>query len=93
MRKSSLRRLASVTGVLVAAAALPLVTSAPAHATPGDCERVVEKAGYKVGPKVQQACAEAEVVRGVEACLIDLNRAGVHPKVVGDACAEAVRWI
>lgn len=87
MRKTSLRRLASATGVLVAAAALPLVTSAPAHAAPIDCERVVQKAGYKAGPKVQEACRVADTPNaGFTMCVLQLTQIGVNPMVASTAC-------
>ncbi|MEU5300567.1 hypothetical protein ACH4YO_20790 [Streptomyces noursei] len=55
MRKA-VRRLVAATGVLVTAAALPVVATAPAQANTIQCTTYLDGLGYKVGPNVRQAC-------------------------------------
>ncbi|BCK71253.1 hypothetical protein Srufu_052060 [Streptomyces libani subsp. rufus] len=55
--RQALRRIAATTGILVAAAAIPLVTAGPAQAANSlDCELYLLDKGYKVGPKASKAC-------------------------------------
>ncbi|WP_407555376.1 hypothetical protein QOM21_36430 [Streptomyces sp. Pv4-95] len=92
MGKAPLRRLAAVTGVLVAAAALPLVATAPAHADGFDCQQIVAKAGYKVGKKVYRACSTGEEPpAGPAVCTVQLQWLGVKQSVAMRACDAAAR--
>lgn len=56
--RNALRRLAAATGVLVAGAALPLVVTAPAQASTGDCTAYLSSKGYIVGKRVLAVCED-----------------------------------
>lgn len=51
------KRAATVAGLVVAGALVPLATAAPASASQGQCTGVVSTYGYIVGPKVLAACS------------------------------------
>ncbi|MFI0150886.1 hypothetical protein [Streptomyces lydicus] len=53
---NAIRRLAAAAGVVLAAGALPIIASAPAQANTKHCTTYLAD-GYKVGPKVRQACS------------------------------------
>ena len=54
--RSKAKRILAVLSVTAAAAAIPLVTAAPAQAGTPSCLRYLKAEGYVIGPKVQRAC-------------------------------------
>lgn len=95
--RNAVRRLATATGVLVAAGALPIVVSAPAQAATKQCETFLADAGYKIGPKVHSACRSAgegnPIVRTSMQpyCTLHLRTLGVKVAIADAACWRAVR--
>ncbi|MFI8386020.1 hypothetical protein [Streptomyces sp. NPDC085540] len=43
--------------VAILAMGLPIAVASPASADQGDCQYYLHEAGYKIGPKVEAACA------------------------------------
>ncbi|TXC99191.1 hypothetical protein [Streptomyces sp. ISID311] len=90
--RNAARRLAGATGILVIAGALPLVATAPAQATTKQCTSFLAEAGYKVGPKVRQACGLVGtggwITRNanVAPCQGILELVHVKPDHAGKAC-------
>lgn len=92
MRKA-VRRIAAAAGVLVAGAALPLVITAPAHASTDQCMGFLATKGYVAGPKVHAACSKAAdgSQEGWIACDFKLMQLHVRQDHAGDACSLAAR--
>ncbi|GGW90948.1 hypothetical protein GCM10010341_10060 [Streptomyces noursei] len=87
----AVRRLAAATGVLVVAGALPLVVTAPAQATPQQCESFLAEAGYKVGPKVRTMCGfGGGPIKDYVGCYTGLMSLGVKERLAEVACSYAI---
>ncbi|MFE0190901.1 hypothetical protein, partial [Streptomyces sp. NPDC058989] len=90
--RNSIRRLAAATGVLVAAGALPIVATAPAHATTKQCTSFIAEGGYTVGAKVRSACkmtGEGGFITrhtNIPYCQIALTALSVKPAIAERAC-------
>ncbi len=94
--RQALRRIAATTGILVAAAAIPLVTAGPAQAADSnDCELYLLDKGYKVGPKASKAChmmngTALEKVANQPICTATLAAIGVKGNDAQMACLAAM---
>ncbi|MFD0268137.1 hypothetical protein ACFVGY_16390 [Streptomyces sp. NPDC127106] len=85
------KRAGGVLAAVFAAAALPLLTAAPASADQGDCQYYLHEAGYNVGPKVEGACGfgastEMGAFSGCYVLLVDI---GVSKGDAVEACSLA----
>jgi hypothetical protein len=84
-------RIARVVGVAIAtftAAALPLMTAAPAQAGLVDCVQVLDEAGYKVTRAHTDACAEGRNNNRAK-CEAMLRKLDVAAKDASLACERA----
>ncbi|QXJ21619.1 hypothetical protein AGRA3207_002490 [Actinomadura graeca] len=90
-RKAAMR----VTGVVLAAAAVPLIAAAPAHANVAHCQAYLRSQGYTVGPRSTHACTWAAnpnngPARGAQ-CRDMLIHIGVGQYHAIAACREAFK--
>jgi hypothetical protein len=87
------KRAAAAAGVMVAAAALPILVASPASATQSACSNYVATHGYFAGAKVKAACSHAPWQAGVVTpsviCLEELLRLHVDASVANAACRRA----
>ena len=88
MRRPFKRALAT-TGLIFAAAAVPIGVAPSAYATPGQCINYLGSHGYIIGPKARTACSDAASTfdgRGIALCGTELLNIGVRPTDVNEAC-------
>jgi hypothetical protein len=85
----------ALTAITLTAAtlAIPVVTAAPAQASPSSCEQYLKSAGYIVGPKVQHACFAGGPVTGSGfwLCYAELAKIGVRDGHASAACNKAAQ--
>lgn len=89
------KRAVAAAGVLVAAAALPVLVASPASATQSACSNYVANHGYFAGPKVKAACSHRAINAGIgiklpnPVCKLDLATLHVKESVSYEACRRA----
>ncbi len=76
--------------VIAAAAAVPMITAAPASANAAQCAGILRHYGYDVGPKSLEACGWSAIIPNTPSvsCYSPLLGLGVNP----DHAYEACRW-
>lgn len=92
MKLLKVKRVIGAAGFVAATAvAVPLMTAGTAQATAVACDNYLVRAGYNVGPKLQNAC----LIKGPWAgaanpvCIGQMVAIGVKPDDANEACSRA----
>ncbi|TGB08117.1 hypothetical protein [Streptomyces sp. MZ04] len=91
VKSLNVKRVLVAASIAAAAAVVPIVTAAPASATPLECINYLEHQGYPVGPKVINSCKNGDsgsvVIR--QSCPVTLVSFGVKSNHAATACRAA----
>ncbi|GAB2942526.1 MULTISPECIES: hypothetical protein [Streptomyces] len=83
------RRFLAVLSVVAAAGVMPVVTAGPAQADPFDCVEYLKDQGYRVGPRVTQACGYNRVANNWK-CVGQLSLLITNTRHISTACNKAL---
>ncbi|MFE0131598.1 hypothetical protein ACFWY6_08465 [Streptomyces sp. NPDC059037] len=91
MKSLNAKRVLVAASMTAAAAVVPIVTAAPASATPIECVTYLKHEGYSIGSKAINSCKNGDSGSAVirQSCPVTLVTFGVKPNHAATACRAA----